>query len=63
MERCKLEQQSRSVSYDYLAMPTGEKIIVETFGNEAIAEGTAMARDFVDADAFFFDAKSELRLR
>ncbi len=61
--RLDLRERLGGVSYDYLATPTGEKIIVETRGDEAIAEGTAVALDFADADAFFFDAKSELRLR
>ncbi|MQQ10048.1 sn-glycerol-3-phosphate ABC transporter ATP-binding protein UgpC [Epibacterium sp. SM1979] len=58
-----LRERLGGVSYDYLATATGEKIIVETRGDEAIAEGTAVTVDFDDPSAYFFDAKTEARLR
>ncbi|MEK0162683.1 sn-glycerol-3-phosphate ABC transporter ATP-binding protein UgpC [Phaeobacter sp. JH20_36] len=58
-----LRERLGGVSYDYLRTPTGEKIIVETRGDEALPEGSAVALDFDDADAYFFDGTTELRLR
>ncbi|MFW8596085.1 ABC transporter ATP-binding protein [Cribrihabitans neustonicus] len=51
------------VAYDYLNTPTGERIVVETKGDEAIPEGSSVLVDFDPASAMFFDAKTELRLR
>ncbi len=39
------------VAYDYLNTPTGERIVVETRGDEAIAEETGVLVDFDPADA------------
>jgi len=61
--RLELRERLGGVSYDYLTTPTGEKVIVETRDDGAIAEGSAVSLDFNDADAYFFDATSEQRLR
>ncbi|MFS4582416.1 ABC transporter ATP-binding protein [Phaeobacter sp. C3_T13_0] len=58
-----LRERLGGVSYDYLRSTTGEKIIVETRGDEALPEGTAVALDFDDKDAYFFDGVTEQRLR
>ncbi|WP_293576579.1 sn-glycerol-3-phosphate ABC transporter ATP-binding protein UgpC [Phaeobacter sp.] len=58
-----LRERLGGVSYDYLTTPTGEKIIVETRGDEAHPEGTSVTLAFDDADAYFFDAVTEQRLR
>ena len=58
-----LRERLGGVSYDYLTTPTGEKLIVETRGDEALPEGTAVAINFDDADAYFFDGATEQRLR
>ncbi|APG47833.1 ABC transporter ATP-binding protein [Phaeobacter porticola] len=58
-----LRERLGGVSYDYLRSSTGEKIIVETRGDEALPEGTAVTLDFDDTKAYFFDGQSEQRLR
>ncbi|MBO6508438.1 MAG: sn-glycerol-3-phosphate ABC transporter ATP-binding protein UgpC [Roseibium sp.] len=56
-------EQLGGVAYSYLICPTGERIIVETKGEEApISEGT-ISISFDPASALFFDAKTEQRLR
>ncbi|CTQ56484.1 Maltose/maltodextrin import ATP-binding protein MalK [Roseibium album] len=56
-------EQLGGVAYSYLICPTGERVIVETKGEEApISEGT-VAINFDPETALFFDAKSEQRLR
>jgi multiple sugar transport system ATP-binding protein len=56
-------EQLGGVAYSYLICPTGERVIVETKGEEApISEGT-VAISFDPVSALFFDAKSEQRLR
>ncbi len=61
--RLELRERLGGVSYDYLTTATGEKVIVETRDDGAIAEGSSVTLDFQDADAYFFDAQSEQRLR
>jgi multiple sugar transport system ATP-binding protein len=56
-------EQLGGVAYSYLICPTGERVIVETKGEEApISEGT-VAITFDPETALFFGAKSEQRLR
>ncbi|MHA7776582.1 ABC transporter ATP-binding protein [Roseibium sp. M-1] len=56
-------EQLGGVAYSYLVCPTGERVIVETKGEDApVSEGN-VAISFDPASALYFDAKSEQRLR
>ncbi|MEM8701064.1 MAG: sn-glycerol-3-phosphate ABC transporter ATP-binding protein UgpC [Pseudomonadota bacterium] len=56
-------EQLGGVAYSYLICPTGERIIVETKGEEApVAEGHVDV-SFDPSSAFFFDVETEQRLR
>ena len=52
-----------SVAYDYLATPTGEKLVVERKENEALGAGVGVTVDFSQEDILFFDAHTGIRLR
>ena len=58
-----MSERLGGVSYDYLTTPTGERIVTESKGDEALGEGTEVVVDVVDGTAMFFDAKTEARLR
>jgi lactose/L-arabinose transport system ATP-binding protein len=58
-----IRERLGGVAYDYLTTPTGERIVVETRGDEAIPTSTGVALEFEPATAMFFDAKTEARLR
>ena len=58
-----LRERLGGVAFDYLTTPTGERIVVETRGDEPIASGTKVAVEFDAKDALFFDAQTEARLR
>ena len=58
-----LRERLGGVAYDYLTTPTGERIVVETRGDEAIPDSAGVAVDFDPATAMFFDTKTEARLR
>ena len=58
-----LREQLGGVSYDYLMCATGEKIIVESDDDEPAQRGATFTIKFDDKDAYFFDAKTEERLR
>ncbi len=58
-----IRERLGGVAYDYLNTPTGERIVVETKGDEAIPEGTGVVVDFDPTDAMFFLAETEERLR
>ncbi len=58
-----IRERLGGVAYDYLTTPTGERIVVETRGDEAIAEGTGVALEIAEDTAMFFDADTEARLR
>lgn len=51
------------VAYDYLSTPTGERIVVETKGDDALPVDTQVLVEFDPATAMFFDPKTEIRLR
>ena len=51
------------VAYDYLDTPTGERVVVETKGDDVQPEGAEVVVDFDPSTAMFFDAKIEKRLR
>ena len=61
--RIDIRERLGGVAYDYLDAPTGERIVVETRGDEAIPEGSEVEVAFDPAHAMFFDARTELRLR
>ena len=58
-----IRERLGGVAYDYLAAPTGERIIVESRGDLGMEEGTEVTVAFDDARAMFFDAGTEARLR
>jgi multiple sugar transport system ATP-binding protein len=58
-----LSEQLGGVAYDYLSTPTGERIVVETKGDDMVARGTAVKVEFETDSAMLFDQHSELRLR
>ena len=58
-----LSEQLGGVAYDYLKTPTGEKLVVETKGDDIVAAGTAVTLEFDPATAYFFDPATELRIR
>ncbi|GAA0776160.1 sn-glycerol-3-phosphate ABC transporter ATP-binding protein UgpC [Roseibium denhamense] len=56
-------EQLGGVSYTYLVCSTGERIIVETHGDDVpVSKGSASVA-FDPQNAFYFDAKTEQRLR
>ena len=61
--RIDIRERLGGVAYDYLTTSTGEQIVVETKGDEAIASGTGVAVAFDPGSAFFFDTENERRLR
>ena len=63
--RLKLDMRERlgGVAYDYLITPTGERLIVETRGDEDIAEGSPVQVSCLPDTPMFFDASTEARLR
>jgi len=58
-----LRERLGALAYDHLICADGSKIIVETRGEDALDEGASVNLAFDDADAYFFDADSEARLR
>ncbi len=58
-----IRERLGGVAYDYLRTGSGEKIIVETRGDEAMPEGSTVTLNFDDADVLFFDGQTEQRLR
>jgi lactose/L-arabinose transport system ATP-binding protein len=58
-----LRERLGGVAYDYLSATTGERLIVETRGDDFIASGTNVVIDFTPETAMFFDATTEARLR
>jgi lactose/L-arabinose transport system ATP-binding protein len=61
--RVDISERLGGVAYDYLSTPTGERLVVETRGDEVQPEGTEIVVDFDPATAMFFDAETEKRLR
>jgi lactose/L-arabinose transport system ATP-binding protein len=58
-----LTEQLGGVSYTYAKAATGERIVVEIRGSDALKAGTKVAMAFDQSDAYFFDAQTEQRLR
>jgi len=61
--RLDIRERLGAVAYDYLDLPGGEKLVVETRGDETIPEGSPVDVDFDATDALFFDGETEARLR
>jgi lactose/L-arabinose transport system ATP-binding protein len=61
--RLDLRERLGGVSFVHLLLPDGGKLIVEARGDCDLAEDTTVVVDFDPADALFFDAKTEMRLR
>ena len=51
------------VTYDYLSAPTGERVVVESPGDEDFRSGAKLRLDFDAKDALLFDSASGARLR
>ena len=58
-----ITEQLGGVAYEYLNTPTGEPMVVESKGDDAIAAGTEVKVVFDPARVMFFDAATEARLR
>ncbi len=61
--RVEIRERLGGVAFDHLSTPTGERIVVETRGDEPIPEGTSVELEFDQATAMFFDTKTDRRLR
>lgn len=61
--KIEIRERLGGVAYDYLSTPTGERIVVETKGDEALDEDAAVTVKFEPESAMFFDASTEARLR
>ena len=58
-----LRERLGGVAFDYLTTSTGERLVIESRDDEAMPQGTEVTVSFDPADAYFFDAESEQRLR
>lgn len=58
-----LTEQLGGMSYTYAKAETGERIVVEVRGPDALKVGTKVSMTFDQATAYFFDAQTEQRLR
>ena len=58
-----LTENLGGVSYDYLSTPTGEKIVVESKGDEVIPPGTSVSLVFDPSSALLFESRSGHRIR
>ncbi|MCI2400345.1 sn-glycerol-3-phosphate ABC transporter ATP-binding protein UgpC [Aliiroseovarius subalbicans] len=58
-----ISERLGGVAYDYLDTPTGERIVVETKGDDVQPAGANVTLDFDPATAMFFDTTTEARLR
>ncbi len=58
-----ISEQLGGVAYDYLSTPTGERLVVETKGNEVQTAGTNVEIVLDAEQAMFFDLETEQRLR
>ena len=58
-----LSEKLGGVTYDYLRTPTGERIVVESKGDDEFAPGTPVTLNFDHAAAMLFETGSERRIR
>lgn len=61
--RIDLSEQLGNVAYDYVVCPSGERIIVETKGEDVLPSGSFVDVHVSPGKAFFFDAETEVRLK
>ena len=58
-----ITEQLGGVAYEYLKTPTGEPMVVESKGDDAVDPGTEIKVNFDANRVMFFDATTEARLR
>ncbi len=58
-----IRERLGGVAYDYLTTPTGERIVAETKGDDAMPSGTSVAVTYDPAAVMYFDPQTERRLR
>jgi len=58
-----ITEQLGGVAYEYLSTPTGEALVIESKGDDAIKAGTEVRVGYDASRVMFFDAKTEARLR
>ncbi len=58
-----IRERLGGVAYDYLLLPGDEKLIVETRSDEPLAEGAKVDVSLAEEELYFFDGKTEARLR
>ena len=58
-----ITEQLGGVAYEYLATPTGEPMVVESKGDDAIASGTEVKVGYDVSRVMFFDVETDARLR
>ncbi|MDA7984130.1 MAG: sn-glycerol-3-phosphate ABC transporter ATP-binding protein UgpC [Alphaproteobacteria bacterium] len=58
-----LRERLGGVSYDYLSLPTGERLVVESRGDAGESDGAGVDVGFDDGAAMFFDESTGTRLR
>ena len=58
-----LSERLGGVSYDYLRTPTGERIVVESRGDEESPPGMSVNVEFDHSTALLFDSRSGQRIR
>ena len=51
------------MAYEYLRTPTGEALVVESRGDDAVRAGTEVRVGYDASRVMFFDAETEARLR
>ncbi|MDJ0641106.1 MAG: sn-glycerol-3-phosphate ABC transporter ATP-binding protein UgpC [Paracoccaceae bacterium] len=58
-----ITEQLGGVAYEYLSTPTGEPLVIESKGDDAIEAGTEVKVHYDTDRVMFFDAQSDARLR
>ncbi|MGR3515098.1 MAG: ABC transporter ATP-binding protein [Paracoccaceae bacterium] len=58
-----ITEQLGGVAYEYLSTPTGEPLVIESKGDDAITPGTEVKVGYDATRVMFFDAETEARLR
>ncbi len=61
--RVDITEQLGGVAYEYLKTPTGEPMVVESKGDDAVSPGTEVRVAYDTSRVMFFDATTEARLR
>ncbi|MEM6385548.1 MAG: sn-glycerol-3-phosphate ABC transporter ATP-binding protein UgpC [Pseudomonadota bacterium] len=58
-----ITEQLGGVAYEYLSTPTGEPLVIESKGDDAVTAGTEVKVGYDASRVMFFDAATEARLR